>query len=58
MRSLMSRKDYEMIVRVLNDPTLHLPDAKRNALASRFADELQKDNPNFNRSRFMKACCG
>jgi hypothetical protein len=52
----MTRKDYELIARVLRDPTLHLQDSKRRALASRFADELEADNWRFDRERFLKAC--
>lgn len=54
----MSKKDFEMIARVLRDPTLHLPEAKRRAVASRFADELRATNPRFDRSRFVAACMG
>jgi hypothetical protein len=44
------------MTRVLNDPTLHLQDSKRRALASRFADKLSGVHPNFDRSRFLRAC--
>lgn len=52
----MSRKDFEMIARVLRDPSLHLQDSKRRALASRFADELAATNSRFDRERFIAAC--
>lgn len=51
----MTSKDFELIARVLRDPTLHLQDSKRLALAVRFADELGSINPNFDRERFIAA---
>jgi hypothetical protein len=52
----MSKKDFELIARVLRDPSLHLQASKRRALASRFADELATTNPRFARETFLRAC--
>ena len=52
----MTRKDYEIISRIL---ITHRDDfgAKRlERVAQDFADELQSDNPRFDRTRFLRAC--
>jgi hypothetical protein len=51
----LSRQHYEMIASVVRDPTLHLSDSKRLALASRFADKLAATNSRFDRQRFIDA---
>lgn len=48
----MTRSDYELIARVLNDPSLHLPESKRRAIVHRFVDELSA-RPAFDRPRFL-----
>lgn len=48
----MTRKDYELIARVLNTWS-YLND--KPFWAVKFADELEKAYPNFNRERFIKA---
>lgn len=61
----LSRKYYEMIaesIKATLDDLIPGGDHYMYAnihsfqLAHRFADQLQKDNPNFNRERFIKAC--
>lgn len=56
----MSKKDFEMIARVLRD-NLNGPDCPvpvRDNLARAFADELAASNPRFARERFIAACMG
>lgn len=50
----MSRRDYELIARVIRRVATRR-DACLN-LATAFAEELKKDNSNFNRERFVAAC--
>ena len=56
----MSKKDYELIARVLSadTPTLGHWQAQqyRRETAARFAAELAATNPRFNRARFLTAC--
>jgi hypothetical protein len=66
----MTRKDYELIAapfaRVIarrdNDtrslPTIELLSMIRGAaaVAEDLADDLEADNPNFDRARFLRAC--
>ncbi len=51
----MTRKDFELIARVLKDiiqtDTRHL-----EYIAAEFADALKSTNANFDRERFLKAC--
>jgi hypothetical protein len=49
----MTRKDFETVARVITDPSLHLQSSKTRALASRFADVFEQDNPRFDRERFL-----
>lgn len=59
----MSRKDFELIARVLREiakgENIHVrdnSDANMRGIALAFADELAGTNPLFNRQRFLKAC--
>lgn len=57
----MTRKDHVTIARVLRDTGILAsePDQineDRNSLAQAFADELVKENPRFNRDKFLRAC--
>lgn len=54
----MSRKDFEMIARVLRETTggPDMPEPLRDHIARTFADELAATNPRFDRARFLKAC--
>jgi hypothetical protein len=56
----MSRKDFELIARVLREAHYsdHLDDLTVDELAERFASALSATNPNFNHSRFLRACEG
>lgn len=57
----MTKKDYELIARKLNDIAgmydLHTP---QNSLlwtvADNLADGFKKQNPRFNRLKFLQAC--
>lgn len=51
----MTRKDFELIARVLKNSDEVLDDMAREALAEMFAAELANTNPNFDRDRFLKA---
>lgn len=57
----MTSKDYVTIARVLRDTGILAPEPDqinedRNSLAQAFADELVKENPRFNRDKFLRAC--
>lgn len=56
----MSRKHFQAVAEIISDPTLHLPDSKRLALARRFEELFARENPRFDRGRFLFACgfCG
>jgi Txe/YoeB family toxin of Txe-Axe toxin-antitoxin module len=53
----MSRKDFELIARVLRETTngLDTPEPVRANIAKTFARELAADNPRFNRAHFLRA---
>ena len=51
----MTRKDYELLAGVIGGMTyLNLIDCA--TIAHDFADQLEQDNPRFNRNRFLEAC--
>ena len=52
---MASRKDYEVIAGVLNKQGETITKA---VLLSELADAFEKDNPNFDRDKFFKACYG
>jgi hypothetical protein len=58
----VSKKDYELIARVLRFRREHLPIGRADVadqidiLANMFATELAATNPRFNRERFLAAC--
>jgi hypothetical protein len=56
----MTKKDYELIARILRDArAIGTTGAERHLLdiiASDFADSLAKDNPRFKKERFFAAC--
>lgn len=61
----MTRKDYERIASIINETRdTVIPggehrmysDSTLYNLADRMADELQRENPKFNRERFISAC--
>lgn len=54
----MSKKDYELIARVLRGFTFGIDENEGELLAERFADELRATNPRFHRERFIAACMG
>ena len=65
-----AKKDYELVARILRDAqreynaTAARIDYEGNAgssfmlltIATHFANEFQRDNPRFDRTRFLKAC--
>jgi hypothetical protein len=51
----MTRRDFELIARVLARARLSLYSGTVDALAADFADELASANPAFDRERFLKA---
>ena len=52
----MTQKDYIKVAAILNDRTLHLPEAKKDALVSRFVDLFTDDNARFSERKFISAC--
>lgn len=52
---IMTRKDYVKIAKVISTAWVASQDF-RDSIANDFADMLEKDNPNFNRDKFLKAC--
>lgn len=52
----MSRKDYELIAGVISNSQGLTRGGIMDTLAERFADELAKENPRFDRAKFLKAC--
>lgn len=51
----MTRKDYELIARVLRNADEMIDEMALEALAENFADELAETNPRFDRARFISA---
>ena len=51
----MTRKDYELIARVLRNSDEMIDEMALEALAENFADELADTNPGFDRARFISA---
>lgn len=54
----MTRKDFELIARVLNNSSEVMDEYSFKALVDNFVDELQGTNPNFNATRFAIAAKG
>ena len=53
----MTRKDYKLIAEVLKaSGKCGVGPYTLDSLALSFAQELKKDNPNFNHALFLKAC--
>lgn len=55
----MTKKDFELIARVLDtvaNKTYIGNEKLENVYAKKFADELEKVNPRFNREKFLQAC--
>jgi len=53
----MTRKDYKLIAEILKKSgACGVGPFTLDALALSFAQELQKDNPNFKPALFLKAC--
>ena len=55
----MTRKDFITVAQILN--AANLPDVpeinqQTRILALSFCDVFQRDNPRFDRARFLKAC--
>lgn len=54
----MTRKDFELIARVLNNSSEVMDEYSFKALVDNFVEELQETNPNFNATRFTLAAKG
>lgn len=52
----MTKKDYELIARVLSYADQENWTDHIELIAEEFADELENDNPKFNRDMFLTAC--
>ena len=52
----MTRQHFELIADVINTSRLYLSDAQRKELASDFAAQLRRTNPNFDHAKFIEAC--
>ena len=57
----MTRKDYVMISSILKGMQKQFKEGEEGntllwILAQQFANELQADNPRFDRARFLEAC--
>jgi hypothetical protein len=55
----MTRKDYVLIAAAVSAaaiPSQPMAEFAREAVAVRLADALGRDNPRFDRERFLKAC--
>lgn len=52
----MTRKDYILLAKVLSNSQGLTRGGVIDTVAERLADELIKDNPNFDRDKFLKAC--
>ena len=59
----MTRKDYELIATILDGQTIVAPSTmaqacreQRDTYARAFADALARENPRFDRERFLAAC--
>lgn len=60
---MMQRRHFELIAGVLRDfrrtsEPGGLAELATDELAERFADQLRKENPRFDRDRFIRACGG
>lgn len=53
----MTKKDYEAVAKIIREVrSLPMPEAyKVECIAGRLADVFQKDNPRFDRARFLLA---
>jgi len=52
----MTRKDFEMIAKVVGNTLATVTENSRQCLALDFAYALKETNPRFDTSRFVKAC--
>lgn len=50
----MTKKDYEFIARIIH--ALKDKGETRGSVAVHFAEELARENPRFDRTRFLTAC--
>lgn len=53
---MASKKEYEAIAKIIVMVTTPEGLIERDALVGELSDYFQKDNPNFNRDEFYKAC--
>lgn len=53
---MMTRKDYVEVARILNKYQANISPADFNDLIDDFSFMFEKDNPNFQESKFYSAC--
>lgn len=52
----MTRKDYQIIAKVVNNSSDCFDEISKAFLIMNFADELKLENPRFDLGRFTEAC--
>jgi len=50
----MTKKNYVLIAKIVNSGVMAY--AKKKQVAEKFVESLQKENPHFNKQKFLKAC--
>jgi len=55
---MVTTKNYEAISCLINDLVNTEGKIDRDDLVEKLSDYLEKDNPNFDRDKFYKACYG
>ena len=52
--TIMTKKNYVLIAKIVNSGVMAY--AKKKQVAEKFVESLQKENPHFNKQKFLKAC--
>ena len=55
---MFSKRHYEFLAAWLDNAAMAVGDLDRRLVAHSLADRLERDNPRFNRHRFLKAAGG
>lgn len=53
---MLTKKDYEAIARIVNELVDNENNINRDDLVEHLSDYFEKDNPNFDKDLFHKAC--
>ena len=53
---MLTKKDYEAIARIVNVLVDNENNSNRDDLVEHLSDYFEKDNPNFDKDLFHKAC--